>query len=1076
MSQLSSIFQQSVAQSPSGVPGAPISMTPELNLSGLPGMRGPQGALLQMILQPLLQQALGPGFIPGQFAPTHNLFDHYRRRAEFQQMQQVMGSGVAQDQDTFVQFIRGMAALRGVQWNQDRERSAQIWASDMGRVSPMMAQMMPAMFDQIMGSRGSSTVMAQSVFAGGRYRPDPITGTMGLSSQSASALSREMFERLYGPGADLSATNGLGAGSIGQLFDEGARRGFLPRALRRDEQIRGMAERDLRSQGLGDAQVGQQLRGAMEELSALGSPQLEARIRQFEAGRIAERLRGLTGAVSAMRDVFGDMGRPDAPMSELIDGLQVLTQGGLATMSPGRLEQVVRDTHNMARRTGVGIDNMTAMMATGANQADAMRLDRSFGITSTQGAVNFGAAYAAEAGSPAWGRANRDRMTAIDQRLRLNAADSPVANQLAATVRLGGDVGFREGSEAAAMYQAVQSGRDTYDFGGQTRLVYDRNRWRDIMIAGGVNAQLATAYRSDTVYNQRTISEHNLMDVARGLQGRLDIAPVVGQAYRTGASQAGVTDQALLRQIQDNAYQALQSLSPEDLQDPAAAARALAGRLGVDPNDAARMSQLRLVATRGWGVLEQTRASSARLSGYRSNDEMLLANNERALQRGRSNAAEARIDSEFQRAMSAFGVGPIRRITDAVIGATPGTDIRTLASEALGWFPEGEVGAGMIPVLASLREQAAIYNTPGATAEVRQAAIARIRTFGTQFSRTADEAGIYRGGAVTAADAARVWQGARDRRGSFVEESDAITERMLNDDRSMSVLGEGGLDLIRRVQERNARIRELAGGHAEGNIDTLLSASAAMPGSSGETMSAGGFTFDISNPQAAGARAEALRLRDEQQRDLLLVQTRLQEGRVTPSETISIGGVSYDMPGDRQSALEAERARRRRSDSDVVGDLFRTLGVDRDVSDADRQGIIQTVMRGDRGRSIRAALPGLQRLREIARTQGAATDAQFQDYLQRGPAAGASEEERGLFSTVTAGQGGRGGFAGIGRNNLRAEDIRQRLEQFAPWQRDQPQAAPAGGQATPGGPMTINGTLEIVGNYGHLRGRSGGRA
>ena len=49
-------------------------------------------------------------------------------------------------------------------------------------------------------------------------------------------------------------------------------------------------------------------------------------------------------AMTGLGFAFGDIGKPNAPMVEIINGLQALTQGGLATMDPTRLEMTVRFT------------------------------------------------------------------------------------------------------------------------------------------------------------------------------------------------------------------------------------------------------------------------------------------------------------------------------------------------------------------------------------------------------------------------------------------------------------------------------------------------------------------------------------------------------------------------------------------------------------------------------------------------------------------------------------------------------------------------------------------------------------
>src|SRR5205807_2241814 len=56
--------------------GVPMRMDQMFDLSGLPGLGGPQGQLMAMAMQTALPGLMGPNFQMGQFMPTQNLFDH----------------------------------------------------------------------------------------------------------------------------------------------------------------------------------------------------------------------------------------------------------------------------------------------------------------------------------------------------------------------------------------------------------------------------------------------------------------------------------------------------------------------------------------------------------------------------------------------------------------------------------------------------------------------------------------------------------------------------------------------------------------------------------------------------------------------------------------------------------------------------------------------------------------------------------------------------------------------------------------------------------------------------------------
>lgn len=1154
--QRPSIFMESVAGRHDMFPGSSIGMSPNLNISGLPGMDGPEGALVQMFLEPMLTDMLGPGFVPGQFKQTHNLYDHYRRKAQFQSMQTTMSAAGEADQGQYLRLLRGMAATAGVEWNSERERAAQAMATDMSKISPMLAQMMPDTFDRMHGSRGSATVMAQSMFQGGRYRIDPVSGMLGTSADSTAEITKEMYERLYGPGADLSLMKGVGAGRAGQMFDELSRRGLAPRTMSREEQLRGIAKAE-RGMGATEEDLGK----AMDDLRNLSSPQLEMKIRQFEAGRIGDRVKNMAGAVAAMRDVFGEMGQPDAPMSQLIEGLQVLTQGGLATMSPEQVENIVRDSANVARRTGMGLDNMTMLMAASAQRADAMGLDRRFGVTAGVQSAAFGSAYAnTVGGSPAWGRGDKERMMAVDSQLRLNAANSSVANQLAATMRIGDDVGFKAGSEAAALQAAVKAGETTYEFGGRKKSVHvEPGRWRELMTAGGVDAGLASAYRSQTAYNQRFIDEKDLTDVTRRVQADVDVAPRLDRAFQRAARQAGVTDADMMKKIgQAGAQGLLEDIAPEDMQNPDKVADYLAGKLGVDKGDAEKMAQLRRTATLGWGNIEQMVKTNPRMRGYKSADQLVTAHRRATTAEGRNQMDEARQESRLQSALSGLGSGSaLERLVDAVGEATPGTSTREVIAKTLGWVPEGEVGqrlegtvqkmeaeikkfrdtdadkvgreakalkaSGTEDDKKKLQEMADKYtggnvdkllDSKNLQRTIREEALGKIKKMSPELRKQAEDAGLELGATASTEDAAKAWTTLRDRRATGFAQADALAEKVLFDDRSLAVLGPGGLDQVKRIQDRNREIRELAGKAAGGDVGNLMAtdeqrkrardaygevtkgaadskrlekeveeaeargdtagankkreelegvnkrvtAAQGRLTAVGRELGTDGEKLAKSGAVDPAARAQAERLRAEQMGDLKSVQEKLRAGK------------RGELTPEQKKAAEAERGMRRKTDAQVMDDIAKTLGMEKDLTTEDRAALAKE-LRGDRAHTVRQAVPALKDLREMKRGM---TDEQFREYLAKGPGAGASAEELAAYHKVAAGRTG-GGLAGLKPGGGR-EAVAERLRDFSPGQKDP--AAEPDAKKTAGGKdvQRIEGTITIPGlGEGRLNAR-GSRA
>lgn len=101
-----------------------------------------------------------------------------------------------------------------------------------------------------------------------------------------------------------------------------------------------------------------------------------------DAKRSAEAIKKYTGAVAAIRDIFGDNGNPNAPLPALLAALEGLTGGAVGSMKPQKIEATLRQMQTAAKEAGIGFEQMAAMstqmdgmsQALGLTPADSMRL------------------------------------------------------------------------------------------------------------------------------------------------------------------------------------------------------------------------------------------------------------------------------------------------------------------------------------------------------------------------------------------------------------------------------------------------------------------------------------------------------------------------------------------------------------------------------------------------------------------------------------------------------------------------------------------------------------------------------
>lgn len=158
-------------------------------------------------------------------------------------------------------------------------------------------------------------------------------------------------------------------------------------------------------------------------------------IRRVDATRVGNTLKEYSGAIDAVRAIFGDNGMGNAPMQQLMAALDSLTQGGMASMQPGKLENILRRTQMASRDAGVSIEALMGLTARGGALADQNGLARDMVPGAVIATMERGAAMR-ETGAftPGFGKVdpNAAMMQIMDQTVR---ADSSNAARLASVAR-----------------------------------------------------------------------------------------------------------------------------------------------------------------------------------------------------------------------------------------------------------------------------------------------------------------------------------------------------------------------------------------------------------------------------------------------------------------------------------------------------------------------------------------------------------------------------------------------------------------------------------------------------------------
>jgi hypothetical protein len=86
----------------------------------------------------------------------------------------------------------------------------------------------------------------------------------------------------------------------------------------------------------------------------------------------------MSKAVSAMKEIFGEAGQPNAPMSQVMGAIESLTQTNLQSMKPAEVENLIRSTHNASKIAGITMPQAYAQMGNVAGMLDRAGGDRIF--------------------------------------------------------------------------------------------------------------------------------------------------------------------------------------------------------------------------------------------------------------------------------------------------------------------------------------------------------------------------------------------------------------------------------------------------------------------------------------------------------------------------------------------------------------------------------------------------------------------------------------------------------------------------------------------------------------------------
>ncbi len=653
---------------------------PPPNYSPLGGNVDGGAAMLASVLLPILQMQMAKhGMVPAQFLPQQNMYDQLAARRFMEGQTLAMQHGAKRDAQTYQEFFRGAYTTLGLDPNSDRSKDQiKRMTGDLAGIAPFLAAFMPESFDAMHGRRGSALVMAQAMHRAGQQVIDPTTGRMGMRGETAGKMTQQIFDSLYGPGATVEAMKGISAGGAGALYEELVRRGMTDRS------------------------IGTMRTGGTP--GAWGStPAREEMLIAHDASKAAARIKSMAGAVSAMKDIFGESGNANAPMAQLMQALDQLTQGGLATMAPGKIEQMLRRTKYLAKSAGVTMEAVMGLTAGGAATADRLGVDRMFVPQMLQQTLAFGAGLNATGllSDPAWGASNKEKLSLMHQQLGLSAAASPNINRINALLRMSDqdliDTSTPQGKRLAALAAAARRGDSAALAGSE---VTDDVAFRKLAEGAGMNGYVFQSILGARDANQEFGFKHNTGKLGLGMQYATDVTPAVRASFGNQVlgilNQNGVADaQKISDKVGDRVAKALRNDATIRLMaDPKSRAKEL-GRIMKDATKAELMASgmgeatadriageqaMRAAGEAGWGSFDayQRRFGRGGIDTLRIYAPATMAAANRAEQ-------DAMSDANMSAALAGMGSGgPMRNFIDAIREADPNTNAEEILLKVFG--------------------------------------------------------------------------------------------------------------------------------------------------------------------------------------------------------------------------------------------------------------------------------------------------------------------------------------------------------------------------------------------------------
>jgi hypothetical protein len=925
----------------------PLSLLPQLSwANGNPytpfgGMEGllPPGTNPGVGMMAMMAQSAGmsqAGLFAGGLGGG-NIAQMMESQQTFRSQMALQAQMAQAERQNMMGTARGLAEITGMGWGPAQFNTASSAANLIASAGPMMNMFFPDLMDQLNGPSGSPAQFATKFAEAQRYRINSLgaPGNIGFTPSSFGDASTMLLGQMQSSGS----TGGFRAGQLGDIYSQLSARGYMP---------------GIDSSG-----------GAGGTAATPDVTKIKATMDKY------------LQTVNAMRDIFGDNGNPNAPIKQIFDALDALTQGGMGRVSPGQLGTMVRNTQQIATSTGLQIGGMMMLQQGVLPYAQSLGLPGEQTMLLAQQGAAFGQAFGSLGLAPVWGGLDKNQIAMTSTRLTASAAASYEAQRMAVAVRAAEEHGLVAGKGSALGDYAEKVRQGTATLMGS-------DAFGAMMSQAGINSSDVQIMLRQGMNND-VITQYDIGSTVRGQQPAMFQQRILNPAMRAtlmqrfGSKYTGEQYTEMAARFSA----AVANIDPKTLHDRNALPGALAdifagGGLGLSRGDAETLG----------GLFQGAGDDVARAAGFGGLVGGLDLFNPATLRKA---AIDRQILAFHGKVMDAYAPlgrgGMLSRMMGYLqdIGTTPGGEGADQAliglGKMLGGISQKELGDTGVDVaarqanvsrakidnlsqqLANLPDNASQADRDNITAQINSETTILQATVGTigKALKPYLQNGV---SAVSADDIARfgtlgsfaaninikpgqdldAWFKGKD--GKYY--SDLVNTRaklgsdmanaILNDDATGQRFGVNGITLAKKYQTASAGMLALAGRYAGGDLAKLQAMAANGTLTGDDLVNFQKYTADeVSSMSSLGTiKASGKELTDEQKADVAKAQNAARAGDKDSRSTAQLfldklglgssGSLSDDQTGQLGDMLKTDKGRALMAN--VMGDISKFKGID----------------------------------------------------------------------------------------------------------------------------------------------------